>query len=259
MTSLTEQVESDPAPTTKAKPRPAPAKAASPTRRHILNTAREVIAERGFAAMQMAEVARRANLATGTLYRHFRSKDDLTAQVFREMATREIGLMRRIADEDASVEIRFTQCIRTFCERALKGRRVAKALLIDPLEDSLASERASLRTQQAEILAALLREAESDGSLAPSDPSTKAACITGALTAALVELDADAKALSARLDSVIEFCRLGAGFGAPGNESSTAAEDTAPSTKSLVAEEDEVRTTARREECSFSEIPDELI
>ena len=39
------------------------------TRAGILNAARTLVAEGGFASVQMSEVARKAGVATGTLYR----------------------------------------------------------------------------------------------------------------------------------------------------------------------------------------------
>ena len=65
-------------------------------RRAILNAARDLVAEGGFAAAQMTEVARKAGVATGTLYRYFPSKEELCRQVFREVSAREMNVLAGI-------------------------------------------------------------------------------------------------------------------------------------------------------------------
>ena len=46
-------------------------------RRAILAAARKVFTQRGYAATRMADVASAAGAGKGTLYEHFRSKEDL--------------------------------------------------------------------------------------------------------------------------------------------------------------------------------------
>ena len=70
------------------------------TRRSILDAARDLVAEGGFAAVQMTEVAKKAGVATGTLYRYFSSKEALCRQVFREVSAREMGMLAEIASGD---------------------------------------------------------------------------------------------------------------------------------------------------------------
>lgn len=51
-------------------------------RQLILEAATHVFAERGFFAAQVADIARRAGIASGTVYLYFRSKDDLLISLF---------------------------------------------------------------------------------------------------------------------------------------------------------------------------------
>src|SRR5215210_9438742 len=54
----------------------------SPKRDAILRAAIDVFAERGFFNAQVADVARAAGVAAGTVYLYFRSKDDLLVSIF---------------------------------------------------------------------------------------------------------------------------------------------------------------------------------
>src|SRR3954453_2123982 len=63
------------------------------TRRRITTAARELIGDGGYVAAQVAAVADRAGVAVGTVYRHFPSKSDLFAEVFREASQHEVDAM----------------------------------------------------------------------------------------------------------------------------------------------------------------------
>src|SRR5437870_4159551 len=67
------------------RPRTGPAArsgAAAPKREAILRAATDVFAGRGFFNAQVADVARAAGVAAGTVYLYFRSKDDLLVSIF---------------------------------------------------------------------------------------------------------------------------------------------------------------------------------
>src|SRR5437773_5098065 len=61
---------------TKAEPTPGPKRDA------LLRAAIDVFADRGFFNAQVADVARAAGVAAGTVYLYFRSKDDLLVSIF---------------------------------------------------------------------------------------------------------------------------------------------------------------------------------
>lgn len=54
----------------------------APKRDAILRAAIDVFAERGFFNAQVADIARAAGVAAGTVYLYFRSKDDLLVSIF---------------------------------------------------------------------------------------------------------------------------------------------------------------------------------
>src|SRR6185503_6761031 len=53
-----------------------------PKRDAILRAATDVFAERGYFNAQVADVARAAGVAAGTVYLYFRSKDDVLVSIF---------------------------------------------------------------------------------------------------------------------------------------------------------------------------------
>jgi TetR/AcrR family transcriptional regulator, repressor of fatR-cypB operon len=57
----------------------------SDKRSDVLQAALDLIAERGFHNAPMAEIAEKAGVAAGTIYRYFESKDVLIAELYREL------------------------------------------------------------------------------------------------------------------------------------------------------------------------------
>jgi len=187
------------------------------TRRHILNAARELVAEGGFAAAQMTEVAKKAGVATGTLYRYFPSKEELCRQVFREVSAREMNVLASIAQGPGSATARLEAVLRTFASRAVRGRRLAFALLAEPVDLGLAEERARFRRTHGEIFAGIIEEGIASGEFPARDVRVAAACIAGAIPTALIgplapeshELDEKGDKV---VDEIMSFCLAGVGL-----------------------------------------------
>lgn len=69
-------------------------------RRQIIDAAVRVFAQTGYYNSRVADVAREAGIASGTIYLYFRTKDEILATLFREkMAAFVERLRKRIAEE----------------------------------------------------------------------------------------------------------------------------------------------------------------
>lgn len=55
------------------------------TKEKLMRTAMDIVAGDGFAAATTANIAERAGFAEGTLYRHFKSKDELLIAAYRQL------------------------------------------------------------------------------------------------------------------------------------------------------------------------------
>lgn len=190
------------------------------TRRSILDAARALVAEGGFAAVQMTEVAKKAGVATGTLYRYFSSKEALCREVFREVSVREMDMLATIASSDDAASERLVKVLRTFAGRAVRGRRLSYALLAEPLDVNLAEERSFFRRTHAEIFVRILEDGIENGELPQIDVRIAAACIAGAIPTALIgPLAPESHELDNNPDRVVEeivkFCLAGAGVSLP--------------------------------------------
>ena len=98
----------------------------------ILAAARAAASEGGMAAVQVASVAERAGIATGTVYRYFPSKAELVTALIGVMAEREVAAIRNAGVAAPGPLSALAAAIATFAARALRQRKLAWAMLAEP-------------------------------------------------------------------------------------------------------------------------------
>ncbi len=143
-------------------------------RERIVGAAQALIAADGYRAASVAAVAARAGVATGSVYRHFPSKADLLVEVFRRASQREVD-----AVAGALARGGVAAGVETFARRALRGRRLAWALLAEPVDPAVEAERLVFRRAFRDAYAGALPEHVADRELI-------AAALVGAIGEALV-------------------------------------------------------------------------
>jgi AcrR family transcriptional regulator len=157
------------------------------TRERIVRAAHALIARGGYREAQVAAVAAGAGVATGSVYRHFPSKAELFAEVFRRASQREVDAARAAAEAaGGTAPQRLAVAIETFARRALRGRRLAWALIAEPVDPAVEVERLAFRRAYAAGFAQVLREGVAADELAPQNVELAAAALVGALGEALV-------------------------------------------------------------------------
>jgi AcrR family transcriptional regulator len=173
-------------------------------RERIVDAALDQLAEGGYASASVAAVARRSGVATGTLYRHFPSKQDLFAEVFRRAAQREVDALRATTGRGESAATRLAAWVEAFVRRALAEPVRAYALIAEPVDPAIEAERLIFRRAYADLFAQALRDGDE---LPPLDADLTAAAIVGALAEALVgplqRRDAGADALVDALQTFV--------------------------------------------------------
>lgn len=196
----------------RATPRTEARKAAA--RERILAAAMAQLAEGGYASATVQAIARRAGVATGSVYRHFPSKALLFAEVFRRAAQREVDLLAELTAGEPVAE-RIAAAVEAFARRALAEPRRAYALLAEPVDPAIEAERLAFRRGYRDVFARALEEGVAAGELAPHDTRTLAAALVGAVGEVLVgplspaaRLDAEAEArdADALVAAIVEIC-----------------------------------------------------
>jgi AcrR family transcriptional regulator len=152
----------------------------------ILAAAGDAAAAGGMAAVQIAPVAERAGIAAGTVYRYFPSKTELVAALVAELAEREIGALGGAAAAAPGPLSALTAAVTTFAARALARRRLAFALIAEPVEAEVDAARVSYRTALAGEFERLIRTALDGKHLPDQDAALAATALVGALIEGLI-------------------------------------------------------------------------
>jgi AcrR family transcriptional regulator len=156
-------------------------------RERIVEAAIAQLEDGGYASATVSAVARRAGVATGSVYRHFPSKSELLAEVFRRATQREVDVLTAIAaDEGRPVVERLAACVEAFARRALAAPTRAYALIAEPADPAVDAERLVYRRGYRDVFKKLLDEGVERGELAPHDTELAAAALVGAIAESLV-------------------------------------------------------------------------
>jgi AcrR family transcriptional regulator len=187
------------------------------TRDRLLAAAQELVEEGGYAAASVAAIAERAGVAAGTLYRHWPSKGELFAELFRVVCDREVAAMEAVglATRDLAHVEQVAEVLATFAERALRNPRLAWALIAEPVDPLVDAERLSYRHEYARRLVDGLRAGIAVDEIPDQDVELTAAALVGGVGEALVgplsPLAGSAPATEQLLESLRAFVRRAVG------------------------------------------------
>jgi TetR/AcrR family fatty acid metabolism transcriptional regulator len=104
-------------------------------RERILVAAERTFARHGFFAAKVADVAKEAGVADGTIYLYFKNKDDLLISVFEHRMTQVNAAMRAaIADQPPTGQLR--AFVRTYLQLVADEPQAAEVLTIELRQSS---------------------------------------------------------------------------------------------------------------------------
>jgi AcrR family transcriptional regulator len=99
------------------------AKRSAERRNAILSAALDEFAARGFAATRLDDVARRADVAKGTIYLHFADKETLFQELIRMELSPVVGVLEHASHADVSIHQVADQLIEVFAREVFETRR----------------------------------------------------------------------------------------------------------------------------------------
>lgn len=152
----------------------------------ILNAARKLVAQAGFREVQMSAIANAAGIAVGTLYRYFPARIDLMAELVALVAQREVDVVHEVANREGSALERLGAAAWTFASRALRGRRMAHALVAEPVEPEIEAARLRYHRALAKVFHGIIEQGIASGEFPAQDAHASADCIVGCLFEGLV-------------------------------------------------------------------------
>jgi AcrR family transcriptional regulator len=192
---------------TTLKPRETQVARSARTRRALLDAARVLFAEKGFAATGREEIAERAGVTRGALYHHFASKTDVAAAVVAELEGELVDLVVAAARQGSGVRDQLHRGCRAYMD-ACADPKMARILADAPAVLGIEACRALDAVACAPLLAEVFRQTAEEGIAVPGDAEVAAALLLGFLNeaAGLVAAAPTDQALRRRVtDTVDEF------------------------------------------------------
>ena len=120
-------------------------------------------------------------------------------------------MVAAIVDGDGTPAARLRGAVQAFAKRALQGRRLAYAMIVEPCEPEIDQARLVWRAALGEEFVRLIRIGQEEGAFRDCDPRIAAACVVGAFMEALVgplapEAFADAEDAQRLIDEIADGC-----------------------------------------------------
>lgn len=153
---------------------------ANATRHRLRTAALELFVEKGVAETTTRDLAKRAGIAEGTIYRHFESKDDLVRDLFKDHYFRFGAELDRIQRESAGdVDAKLRAMIDHMCRLFDEDPTLYRFLLL--VQHAALPNIRSAPTSPAIIFRKVVSRAIDQGEIPQQDPGLAAAMVVGAI------------------------------------------------------------------------------
>jgi AcrR family transcriptional regulator len=190
-------------------------RAAGGTRDRLIRAARAVLERGGYGTASVIAIAERAGVSAGALYRHFPSKAELFVEVLRTAGEGELAEMNAAATRAETFVGRLEAVVATYARRALRSRRLAWALVHEPVDPLVEAERLVYRRNYCRGMAALLRQGIAAGEFPNENADLTAAALVGAISETLVgplsPIGGETASEAEIVASLLRFCRRSLG------------------------------------------------
>ncbi len=191
------------------------------TRPRIRAAARSLIAERGFEAVSMRDIARRVGVRPSAIYNHFESKQALLADLMVAHMERTLAALDRALPCDAAPRARLAAFARFHVGYHLDEPEDVFVAYME-LRSLDAANRAVLgrmRDRYERVLCRILQEGIAADAFAPADPRIEARALIAMMTGVTVWFQEDGRIDRAEVvEHYVKIVLRSVGAAAPGEE-----------------------------------------
>jgi AcrR family transcriptional regulator len=141
--------------------------------RHALS----LFARKGIEATTIRDIAVAGGLAEGTMYRHWKSKDDLAQNLFDRHLRKFMGDLEAVVDRERTTGAKFVAAIRMFFEMYDREPDMFQFLLLS--QHKLLRRSPRTVPTAAKFVLRLIEEGQAQGEIRQESPALLSAMITG--------------------------------------------------------------------------------
>lgn len=172
----------------------------------LLKIAESIMKEGGFAALSMQALAEGMGTGISSLYRHYKSKDELCAALFRLNTDKEIEAVREALHSKGSIEERIAKGIEVFVHRALQRPKLTWAMIAEPVAPAVEAARLEYRETFATTFAEVISEALPNDKLSKQNSNLAATALIGGMAEVLVNPLTKSLSVSQITHHIVQFC-----------------------------------------------------
>ena len=182
-------------------------------RREILSAAEKVFATKGFFPTTMNEIAETAEFGTGTLYKYFKSKEDLYFTLIDEKTEEINRLVKTELSQKTSPIERIKKVLRLQFEFIERNRDFFRIYASEhtrfewTVKDELGKDLHEKMVAYIHLLAGVMREGIEAGEFKPLNPMDLAHALVGIVNSFVFEwiISRESYPLSSKLETVLEI------------------------------------------------------
>ncbi|MBC8205139.1 TetR/AcrR family transcriptional regulator [bacterium] len=151
------------------------------SRENIFSAALELFSRQGFYRTTVSQIAKRAGLSDGAIYRHFPGKYELAAEIYSEVMTGLIETFKSIRLSGADFTGKIEAVIELLFQTADEHPQKINFIFFLKHSEFLSSQQMRMIQQISEEIAAVIREGIDNDEIIPVDPRLGAAMIIGSI------------------------------------------------------------------------------
>ncbi|MDP2560501.1 TetR/AcrR family transcriptional regulator [Psychrobium sp. 1_MG-2023] len=152
----------------------------------LLTAAQEIVSKGGFKALTIVNIATHSGLAVGSVYKHFKSKDFLLEQVYRELTDQDLLLDVPQIRVSLEAKEQLKTALEQFFARALMADKLAYALFSEPITPHIELIRRQFKKQFSQVFIEIIELGIEQNIFQAQDPSLSANAIVGILVESLL-------------------------------------------------------------------------
>jgi len=162
-------------------------------RKEILLAAEKLFAAKGFFPTTMSEIAQEAQFGTGTLYKYFKSKEDLYFTLIDEKTAEINGPVKAELSKKMSAIERIEKILRIQCEFIERNRNFFRIYVSErsrfewTVKDDLGKGIHEKMVAYIHLLAQVMKQGIKDGTFKPKDPMDLAHALVGIVNSFVFE------------------------------------------------------------------------
>ncbi|MGI6655500.1 MAG: TetR/AcrR family transcriptional regulator [Desulfobulbus sp.] len=150
----------------------------------IIRAATKVFAKKGFYNARIADIAKEAKVADGTIYLYFTNKFDILLSVFEQEIGKLIGQITHLLEKETDPRAKLEVFIAAHLDEMKKNRHLAEVMHVELRQASklMREYRKNTFNDYLELIASIIRQGQEDGIFRPEiEPVIAMQMIYGAL------------------------------------------------------------------------------